>query len=77
MNGFVLILMLVCGEPTAMAGWGIPAGIGPFFGTMQFIERDEEVNVAVQVLLNNPSTEKVQFEFIPEEEKKYKCGTGA
>ena len=60
-----------------MSGWGIPAGIGPFFGTVQFVEKDPEVNKAVQLLLSHPDTNRVQFEFIPPEEQKYKCGQPA
>ena len=77
MNAFVLIMMVVCGQPVAMSGWGIPAGIGPFFGTLQYIEKEEELNVAVQMLLRNPETQKIQFEMIAPEDQKFKCGTGA
>lgn len=77
MNAFVLILMLVCGEPVAMSGWGLPAGIGPFFGGMDWIEQDEEANASVQLLLQHPDTQRVQFEMVVEEDRKFKCGVGA
>ena len=64
MNGLVLILLLSCGEPKAMTGWGLDIGVGPFFGTMEFIEQDEGVNIAVQQLLAHPGTEKVKFEMV-------------
>jgi hypothetical protein len=47
-----------------MTGWGLDIGVGPFFGTMEFIEQDEGVNIAVQQLLAHPGTEKVKFEMV-------------
>lgn len=77
MNGLVLILLLVCGEPRAMAGWGMPVGVGPFFGTLSFIEKDEETSAGVQLLMSHPGTERMAYEVIRPEERKFKCGTGA
>ncbi len=75
MNGLVLGLLLVCGQPTAMVGWGMPLGIGPFFGAMGFVEQDPEVNAAVQQLLANPDTYRFSFEFIPEDQQKFRCNS--
>ena len=75
MNAMVLILLMVCGNPVAMTGWGMDLNIGPFFGTMEFIEKDEGVNIAVQQLLADPRTEKVKFEMVAQKDQKFKCGT--